>query len=57
MKAMHDPGEDSEINDLEDQQRDALVKQRISLDGAKLVGEECITMASDIKSNLKGQSD
>ena len=54
---MHDPGEDSEINDLEDQQRDALVKQRISLDGAKLVGEECITMASDIKSNLKGQSD
>lgn len=57
MSKLFDQAEEKINGDIEDRQADMLMQQRESLKGAKAIGEECVTLASEVKCNLKGQGE
>lgn len=57
MSKLFDQAEEKINGDLENKQTEMLMTQRQSLEGAKAIGEDCVSLASDIKVNLKGQGE
>ena len=57
MSKLFDQAEEKINGDVENKQTEMLMTQRKSLDGVKSVGDECESMACEIKSNLKGQGE